>query len=54
MSTLENMSTDEVVKHLLEDMEMLRRGSEWWADEDSIEAHCALISELHRRLEGVE
>jgi hypothetical protein len=50
MSRLTEMPVDEVVACLLEDMEMLRDGS-WIPDNDSIAAHCELISELHRRLD---
>jgi hypothetical protein len=46
---LEKLSVDEIAKSLLDDMEMLRDGSEWWSDRHSIEAHCELITELQRR-----
>jgi hypothetical protein len=49
MNYVEDMKTDDIVVCLLKDMEMLRDG-EWEPDNDSIEAHCELITELQRRI----
>ena len=49
--SLKDMSTDNLVTCLLEDMEMLRDGS-WEPDNDSIAAHCDIITELQSRAES--
>ena len=46
-----NMTTKELRKCLIEDMEMLRDGR-WEPDDDSIDAHIHLIEKLFRKSNG--
>jgi hypothetical protein len=46
---IETASLESLFSCLLQDMEMLRN-EEWEPDEDSIAAHCDVITEIQRRV----